>query len=402
MIQQTTALRKIQNLKKRIWCIQGGQGSAKTFSILIFLINHANRKPNKEIFIVSEELSKMRITVIKDFVKLIKEIGLNITFTGGTFARFPNGSFIKFLGLDKEDIGKGLRSDIVFINEANKVKFEAYRELTSRAKRVILDYNPNNRFWVHDEVIPRKDCSFINLTYKDNEYLSEEERNEILSYKEKGYNEDGTIKSEYWANKWRIYGLGEIGGVEGRIYYWKKCTIEEYNKVDAKEYIGVDWGKVDPFAVTGVKYKDGRLYVHEYNYDSENTILQRISSTANVGNEPIVKWVFEKCNIPKDAKIITDSNQPTKLKALWDNGWAYAQGIKNKWKITERIAILQELEVFYTETSKNIENEQYESCWAKDRAGNTVEEREDVNNHSLDSIEYVVIYMVTNGIIKRK
>jgi phage terminase large subunit len=402
MIAATTALRKIAALKKRIWCVQGGQGASKTYSILILLINHASGNPNKEIFICSHELSKMRITVIKDFVKIIKELNLEIIWTGGTFARFPNGSFIKFIGLDKQDIGKGLRSDIIFINECNKVNFETYRELTSRAKRIILDYNPNNRFWVHDEIIPRDDCSYINLTFQDNEFLSEEERNEILSYKAKGYNnEDGTIKSEYWANKWRIYGLGEIGGVEGRIYYWQKCTIETFNTIDAKEYIGVDWGKVDPFAVVGVKYKDGKLYVHEYNYDSENVIMQRISTTtAGQGNEPIVRYVFEKANIQKDAKIITDNNQPTKLKSLWDGGWYNAQGIKNKLKITERISILQELEVYYTEMSKNIENEQYESCWAKDRAGNSIEEREDINNHTLDAVEYVVTYLKINGIIK--
>ena len=73
-------------------------------------------------------------------------------FTDGTLYRFSNGSFIKFIGLDKADIGKGLRSDIVYINECNKVNFETYRELTSRAKRIIVDFNPNNKFWFHDEV----------------------------------------------------------------------------------------------------------------------------------------------------------------------------------------------------------------------------------------------------------
>jgi len=65
---------------------------------------------------------------------------------GGTLYRFPNGSFIKFLGLDKEDIGKGLRSDVIFVNEANKISFEAFRELTSRAKNTYLDFNPNKAF----------------------------------------------------------------------------------------------------------------------------------------------------------------------------------------------------------------------------------------------------------------
>ena len=404
MIQQTTALRKIANLKKRIWAIQGGQGAGKTFAILILLINHASSQKNKEIFIASHELSKMRITVIKDFLNILRVLDIDVNVTGGTFARFKSGSFIKFLGLDKADIGKGLRSDIVFINECNKVNFETYRELTSRAKSVILDYNPNVKFWVHEEVIPRKDCSYLNLTFKDNEFLSDEEVKEILSYKEKGYNSDGSVKSEYWANKWKIYGLGEIGGVEGRIYYWNKCTNEEYFSLDVKEYIGVDWGKSDPFAVVGVKYHDGRLFVHEYNYDSENKIQSRISSTLNSQiqgkQEGIVEYVFNQNKIPKNLNVICDNNYKTKIKALQDIGYDRAIPISKKFKIVERISFMHELEVYYTETSKNIKNEQYESCWAKDRAGNELEEREDVNNHTLDAIEYVVLFLKINGIIK--
>ena len=125
-MEATTALRKISGLKRRIWGVQGGQGAGKTYSILQILINHAYTQPNKEIFIASDELSKMRITVIKDFLNIMK--GFNIfnraNWVDGTLYRFDNGSFIRFIGLDKEDIGKGLRADIVFINEANKTKFK--------------------------------------------------------------------------------------------------------------------------------------------------------------------------------------------------------------------------------------------------------------------------------------
>lgn len=128
-IEQTTALRKISALKKKIKVIRGGQGSAKTISILILLINHAARTPDREILIISSELTKMRLTVIKDFVKMMKAIGIfsEHRFIAGTLYRFPNGSFIKFIGLDKDDVGKGLRSDIAYFNEVNKCDKESYR-----------------------------------------------------------------------------------------------------------------------------------------------------------------------------------------------------------------------------------------------------------------------------------
>ena len=93
MIQVTTALRKIGQLKKRIWVIQGGQGAGKTIGILLIIINHAKGTANKEIFIASSELSKMRITVIKDFVKILKELGIyGEISTADTLFRFPSGS----------------------------------------------------------------------------------------------------------------------------------------------------------------------------------------------------------------------------------------------------------------------------------------------------------------------
>jgi phage terminase large subunit len=155
MIQATTTLNKIAGLKKRIKVIQGGQGASKTFSILILLINHASSKPNKEILVLSAELTKMRLTVIKDFVKIMRMSGIyqESRFIAGTLYRFPNGSFIKFIGLDKSDVGKGLRSDIAYFNEVNKIDVETYRQVATRAKRVFADFNPDAEFFIHTDVI---------------------------------------------------------------------------------------------------------------------------------------------------------------------------------------------------------------------------------------------------------
>ena len=133
MIKATTALNKILGLKKRIKVIQGGQGAGKTYSILMMLIDYASAVEKQDIYIASKELSKMRTTVIKDFKNIMFGFGLfnphKWNKSTNTY-EFKNGSVINFLGLDKEDIGKGLRSDMVFVNEANKVPYETFREST--------------------------------------------------------------------------------------------------------------------------------------------------------------------------------------------------------------------------------------------------------------------------------
>lgn len=220
MLQPTTSLRKIAGLSKPIRIIRGSQGAGKTISILILLIDYCSRCPNKEVLILSAELTKMRLTVIKDFVKIMREIGIyrDDYFLAGTLYRFPNGSFIKFIGLDKEDVGKGLRSDVAYFNEVNKINAEAYRQVASRAQVVYADYNPDAEFYIDNDVIPRDDCDFLQLTFKDNELLSDRERGEILRYYENGYNTDGTVKNKYWANLWQVYGLGNIGNLQGVVF----------------------------------------------------------------------------------------------------------------------------------------------------------------------------------------
>ena len=406
-MKATTALKKISSLKNRIWGLQGGQGAGKTYSVLQILINHAYANEEKEIFVASNELSKMKITVIKDFVNIMKSFNIfnRANWVDGTLYRFDNGSFIKFIGLDKEDIGKGLRSDVIFVNEANKVKFDTYRELTSRAKKIIIDFNPNKKFWFHTEVMDRPDCDYINLTFLDNEFLSEEEQNEILRYKTKGYDANGQVINQYWANMWQVYGLGKIGQVEGRIYNWKSIDYIDYLNIEKQTYYGCDWGLVDPWGIVEVKYHDGNLYVHELNYKSENELRRNLTTTelhqinANQ-DEGLVSWMFTKLNIPKDKIIVCDSNRPTKIIALRRSGWEYAVSVGGKSRLLDRIGTMQGLNIYYTSTSKNIEFEQENYSYQKDRFGVTLENPEDGNDHLINAIEYIAQKLFEMNIIK--
>jgi len=396
--------------------IQGSQGASKTVSILMLIISWFRDNPHLEITICSSERTKLMDTAFQDFKKICIDWNIqNELKWNGQISKITHNNsnigFIEFIGLDKADIGKGRRRDLIYINECNKITHQKYFDITQRAKKVVVDFNPDRKFYIHDL---QNSKNFIKLDYTGNEKLSHQEIRNILEYKRKGYllddnddyilqNGSPVILNEFYANKWRVYGLGEIGGVEGRIYQWKSCTLKEYLEFDATEIIGVDWGKVDPFAVIGVKYKDGILRVHEYNYHSENHWLQNqseISDTQKDYDLRLIPHIFNKIGIKKNRLIICDNNYKSKINALRASGWVYATKTSKILKIIERISKVQELDIYYTENSKNIENEQYESCWKKDRAGISLEEREDANNHTLDAIEYVVEDLIRKRIIK--
>jgi phage terminase large subunit len=386
MIAQTTALRKISSLKKRIKVIRGGQGSSKTFSILILLINHAASKPDKEILIISSELTKMRLTVIKDFVKIMKSVGLynDSKFLAGTLYRFPNGSFIKFIGLDKSDVGKGLRSDIAYFNEVNKCDAESYRQVASRAKQVISDYNPDAPFFIDHDVIGRDDCDFLQLTFEDNEMLDENERNEILNYHILGYglpyDKNRTERLEpinsYWANLWQVYGLGNIGSLQGVVF--SDWSIINSVPPDAKRVgYGVDFGYTnDPTTtVIGYEWNGQRIY--------DEVIYQ--TGLSNSDHAALIK----SNDISKRDIGYADSADPKSIDELCKSGLTVKPVTKGADSIMYGIGLMQEKPFLITKRSTNLKKELENYTWAKDKDGNEINKPIDAWNHLCDAARYL-------------
>ena len=201
----------VSNPKETVFVIRGGQGASKTISILELVIQSL-LSSEKEVSILSSELAKMKRTVIRDYKKICKDWGVlkyesdfNKTESKHDY---ENGSYLDFLGADVNDVGKGFRRDILYINEADKLEIDTAVQFISRAKLTIIDYNPDTLFWGDDYI---NENNFITLTFEDNEFLPESEVNSILDYKIKGFFnpslpfellfKEENIKSNYWANK---------------------------------------------------------------------------------------------------------------------------------------------------------------------------------------------------------
>lgn len=397
----TTGLYKIKKLlsnPNRVFVISGGQGASKTISVLMLIIDYAHRNDKKKISIISAELSKMKKTVIKDFLDIMNDWNMipqgKWNISENTFT-FKNGTFIEFLGLDTHDVGKGMRRDLVYFNEANKLKQEAYRQVGSRCKLNIIDFNPDKRFWGHDLIDTN---NFINLTFKDNEYLSKEEVESILEYYKKGYSDTGIIINEYWANVWRVYGLGEIGSVEGRIFtHFKPIAYPEYNQINQTKTFAIDWGKNHGFGIVEGKFDryTNNFYTHELNYKSENKLISELTdydkaSINNKENGGIIIYTVKKLNIPKEAIIVCDSAVPDNIRLLRTHGWEYAYGIdKPKGSVMAGISLLQSTNVFYTDCSKGIEHEHQTYQYRADRMGVVDDEVLKENDDLIDPIRYL-------------
>ena len=364
----TTAIRKINSLKRRIKIIQGGTSAGKTYGILPILITKAATYSRTEISIVAESIPHLRRGALKDFLKIMKETNryfderFNKTLLRYEFA---NGSFIEFFSADDSSKLRGARRDILYINECNNISFESYNELAIRTKKeVFLDFNPANEFWVHTELKDEPDSEFIILTYKDNEALDKSIVDQI---------EKNRLKAEtsaYWANWWRVYGLGEIGMLEGVIFSnWKQI-----DKLPAEAKligIGLDFGYTnDPTAAVEI-----------YNYNGTRILNELVYRTGML-NSDIAKI------LPSNVIIYADSSEPKSIDEIKRYGKTIKGVTKGKDSINYGIDVMQQQEYLVTSQSTNLIKELRAYCWDVDKQGTRLNKPIDTNNHAIDALRY--------------
>ena len=376
-LQRTTAQKKISNLRKRIRIVQGGTSSSKTFSIIPLLIDYAIAKPKSEISIVSESIPHLRRGALKDFIKIMDwtHIFREEQFNRSTLRYdFTNGSYIEFFSADQSDKLRGARRDVLFVNECNNITFESYHQLAIRTRRFIyLDYNPTSEFWVHKELLSDADAEMIILTYKDNEALD----NELVKEIEKA--RDRAKESTYWANWWKVYGLGQIGVIDGVIFSNWNIVKQIPENAELLGY-GLDFGFTnDPTALISVYKFNSELYIKELIYKTRLT------------NNDIVQ-IMREIGVDKYKDIIADSAEPKSIEDIYRGGFRNIYGAKKGAdSIRNSIDKLQRYKINITEDSTNLIKEFRGYVWTKDKNGNQTGEPIGINDHAIAALRYFAL-----------
>jgi len=372
----TTAIKRIRRMTARKKVIQGGTSAGKTYAILAVLI-HIAAKAKTEISVVSESIPHLRRGAMKDFGKVMqwtnrwRDEGWNKTLLTYTFA---NGSTIEFFSADQEAKLRGARRQVLYINEANNIEFEAYHQLAIRTSEAIyIDFNPVSEFWAHTEVLAEQDSELMVLTYRDNEALPATIRDDIEAAQVKA------ATSTYWANWWKVYGLGEVGSLQGVVF-------DDWQQVDGIDFagdklvaIGLDWGYTnDPTAVVAVYKRGSAVLVHELMYSTGLT------------NQDIAEQL-RKLGIGRSWPIIADSAEPKSIEEVHRLGFNIHPATKGADSIRNSIDILKRQPMLVTRESTNLIKELRNYTWDTDRTGASLGVPIDRYNHAIDAIRYVAL-----------
>ena len=373
-INTTITFENLLDSKHRVTHHIGGTRSGKTYAIIQFLIVEALQTP-QTITIVRKTIPSLKKTVMKDFKDILIGIGIwdeNRLNIADRVYNLANGGMIQFMNTDDPDKLRGLKSDILFIDEANEVDDDAYFQLSIRTTgKIILAYNPtvSPYSWLRQ----MQDCERYTTNYKDNPYLPKEMIKSIEDLEQKN------------PKLWKIYGLGEYAANDKAIY-----QFEVVDTFDA-EFVafGLDWGYGgDELALVAVFKEGDNLYLEELIYE-KGMVMKDISDR------------LEKLGINKSFEIFCDSSEPRSIEELYRCGFNAKAVKKGPDSIRFGISVLQNYKLHILKTSTNLINEMYGYQYSTDKHGYTTDTPEGGLDHLLDAARYVGMMKLTQKAVRK-
>lgn len=359
----TTALTKIMELKKRIRFVSGGTSSSKTISILMWLIDYCQSNKGMTVSVVSETRPHLVKGAVRDFRNIMEAHGYfkdDLWNKTELTYMFETGTRLEFFSADQPSKARGPRRNVLYLNEANTIPFEVYNQLEVRTKDVVwIDSNPTHEYWAYTEVKAKRDIDFITLTYRDNEGLSKEIIDSIESRKDN-------------KNWYRVYGLGELGEAEHRIY-------KEWIQVDDMPHearlmrYGLDFGySQDPSALVGIHYYNGGY------------ILDEIIYQKGLSN----KAIADILHLQPQATVVADSAEPKSIDEIKSYGIVILPATKGPGSVNQGIQFVQSQKISLTKRSVNLWKEYSNYLWNTDKNGKTINEPQGFNDHLMSAVRY--------------
>lgn len=371
---------------------KGGTRSTKTYSTLqfLYLLIPQTDKSGDITSVVSETLPHLKKGAIRDFENIVGHPLKGDTHWNETDHSwtFDNGAKLEFFSVDDAMRVHGSQRKRLFVNEANHIKAETFRQLAVRTASIIfLDYNPASVCWIQKKYECRDNCILIRSTYKDNPFLAPEQVAEIESNKDD-------------ANWWKVYGEGIEGTLDGLIY--------DFEQIDHLPPKGVD--KPQTQKTEEELYADSLIEIQGLDFGFTNDPTARVKILADPKRKHL--YIQEKCyktrmlnsdiiknlqddDVSRDVEIFADCAEPKSIEEIKRGGFRITPCDKDapvkSDKLKFQIQWLQGWKFFVTKDSLNLIEELRNYTWAKDKIeGTLLSVPIDKFNHLLDALRYAV------------
>ena len=359
----------------RVKINQGGTSSGKTYSILqVLALRLLEQK--RICTVVGQDIPNLRKGSYRDFLdrivatssvldgQILKHNRTTLSF------EFANGSILEFTSYKDEQDAKNGKRDIAFFNEANGIPYAIYRQVAMRTtEEVFIDYNPTAPFWAHEHLMGRPDVVTFYSNFTHNPYVSEGTLIELRDIKAK----DDQL--------WQVYGLGKTGEL-GELVIPKITVVPTMPAALANRGYGLDFGyRADPTALVECGLQNGGqdLYVDQLVYKRGMDF-------------PAMDRAFAAAGASKRMYYHADGADARACDDLRARGYPIREAKKGPGSIEYGIGLINQCNVFVTERSVDLIQEQKKYTYKKQksgpRAGELTNQPVDAYNHGLDALRY--------------
>ena len=222
--------------RKSLMALQGARRAGKTYTIMQWLLLNAYNDGDV-CLIASMTNEQGRRGAYEDANTILRSWG---TF-GELFEVYKSprrivckrnnttsgrSGVLEFASFDDPETAKGTACDWVFMNEANKFTRQQYLDLAANARKgVVIDYNPNQHFWIDDELSPE---DILLCSWKDNiKHLTPAQISWFEKLKENAMREGATAADWYY---YSVYYLNQYSELAGDIFtpaIIRKCRPQD-------------------------------------------------------------------------------------------------------------------------------------------------------------------------------
>lgn len=324
---------------------KGGGSAGKSVFIAQKIIYNMVTIPGYNGLILRKVAAENHDTTFQELTKCIDAWGLEPEFIinkskGAEEIAFKgNGNRIIFKGLDnvrklKSITFKSGPMIFIWIEEADEITEDDFNELEIRLrgrskihKHFMISFNPIDvTSWLKPRFFDYPlDAALgftLETTYKDNRFLTAEDRRTLESFKEKDY---------YY---YQVYVLNQWGDRRGtKVFFNIKIWDFDYKEWDYTNIRhGMDFGFIHANTLMGTGYRDGSLYLFREFY------------AKNQGNPEFIKAVADT-DFPPEYYITADSAEPGYISAWNQAGFRVAGARKGPGSLRAGINYLKNLPV---------------------------------------------------------
>lgn len=381
--------RTILTDNNRFLVLYGGAGSGKSYSIAQKIITEITSIPDCKYLAVRKVGKTLRFSVFALLQDIIEQWQLSSYFhvnkTDMTIEFLPMRNRIICIGLDNVEKLKSI-VDVkrIWIEEASEITQDDFQQLNLRmrgeskiSKQILMSFNPiHHLHWLKEYFFdnPKPNTTILHSTYKDNEFLDAEYKQELENLKE--------IDPYFYD----VYCLGKWGILGNRVF--TNFVIENFSyQLEDLENVchGQDYGFNHASTLISLGFKDGDIYVFDEQYYKEHTNPEFIERVNESG--------FARSNV-----VTADSSEPARIKEWQKAGYNVRPARKGKDSLLMGIDWLKAHRIHIHATNcPNTAREIQLLKYREDKDGNVLEEIVELDDDCIAAMRYATEWLWNVG-----